>query len=68
MIDEQKIKEAVKMIIEAIGEDPSREGLIETPDRVARMYTEIFSGLKEDPSVHRESTHCIYTKWRSSRS
>ena len=36
------------MIIEAIGEDPEREGLVETPDRIARMYGEIFSGLKED--------------------
>lgn len=52
MMDEQKIKKAVRMIIEAIGEDPSREGLLETPDRVARMYAEIFSGLNEEPSVH----------------
>lgn len=53
-MDEQKIELAVKMIIEAIGEDPEREGLKETPARVARMYAEIFRGLHEDPEVHLE--------------
>lgn len=52
MIDESKIRKAVKMIIEAIGEDPNREGLVETPDRIARMYKEIFSGLNESPEEH----------------
>lgn len=52
MIDESKIKKAVKMIIEAIGEDPNREGLLETPDRIARMYKEIFYGLNESPENH----------------
>lgn len=47
MIDQDKIKEAVKMIIEAVGEDPNREGLKDTPDRIARMYDEIFSGLNK---------------------
>ncbi|WMJ82396.1 GTP cyclohydrolase I FolE [Clostridium sp. MB40-C1] len=51
-MDEIKIKEAVKMIIEAIGEDPKREGLIETPDRIAKMYSEIFSGIDEDAASH----------------
>ena len=59
MIDEAKIKVAIKMIIEAIGEDPSREGLIETPDRIARMYKEIFSGLEEDASSHLNKTFSI---------
>jgi GTP cyclohydrolase I len=54
ILDEQKIELAVKMIIEAIGEDPEREGLKETPARVARMYAEIFRGLHEDPEVHLE--------------
>lgn len=45
MIDKPKIREAVKMLIEALGDDPSREGLIETPDRVARMYEEVFEGM-----------------------
>ena len=48
MVDKDKIKQAVKMMLEAIGEDPSREGLLETPDRISRMYEEIFSGLGED--------------------
>ena len=52
MVDENKIKEAVKMIIEAVGEDPEREGLLETPDRIARMYKEVFSGLKETAEGH----------------
>lgn len=52
MIDQVKIKKAVRMIIEAIGEDADREGLAETPDRIARMYTEIFSGLQQDPEKH----------------
>lgn len=59
MIDENKIKEAVKMIIEAVGEDPDREGLLETPDRIARMYKEIFSGLKQDPKKHLERTFTV---------
>jgi len=52
VIDHEKIKKAVTMILEAIGENPEREGLIETPARVARMYEEIFSGLQEDPEIH----------------
>ncbi|HBC92347.1 MAG TPA: GTP cyclohydrolase I FolE [Pelotomaculum sp.] len=54
MVDQDKIKKAVRMLLEAIGEDPEREGLTETPDRVARMYNEIFSGLWEDPESHLE--------------
>ena len=50
MIDQEKIKEAVKLLLEGIGEDPAREGLIDTPDRVARMYTEIFAGMGADVS------------------
>jgi GTP cyclohydrolase I len=49
VIDEKKIKEAVRQLIEAIGEDPKREGLLETPRRVAEMYTELFSGIGQDP-------------------
>ncbi len=48
-VDKAKIEEAFKLIIEAIGEDPAREGLLETPRRVARMYEEIFSGLNAEP-------------------
>lgn len=59
MVNEEKIKDAIKMIIEAIGDDPSREGLIETPDRIARMYTEIFSGLDESPKEHLSKTFTV---------
>jgi len=48
----QKIQDAVRTIIEAIGEDPQREGLAGTPERVSRMYDELFSGLRKDPSRH----------------
>jgi GTP cyclohydrolase I len=44
--DHDKIKQAVNLIIEALGDDPNREGLIDTPDRVARMYDEIFEGMR----------------------
>lgn len=61
MIDKERIKAAVREILAAIGEDPDREGLLETPDRVARMYEEIFSGLhrspKEDIKVFQEENH-----------
>ncbi|HEX3028572.1 MAG TPA: GTP cyclohydrolase I FolE [Clostridia bacterium] len=61
MIDKQRIKAAVREILAAIGDDPDREGLVETPDRVARMYEEIFAGLHRDPSedvkVFQEDNH-----------
>jgi len=50
MVDQEKIKEAVRLLLEGIGEEPSREGLLDTPDRVARMYTEIFAGMDADVS------------------
>lgn len=52
MIDKEKIESAVLMILEAIGEDPTREGLLDTPKRVAKMYEEVFGGLHEDPRKH----------------
>ena len=52
MFDKEKIEKAVRMILEGIGEDPEREGLIATPERVARMYQEIFCGMEEDPRKH----------------
>lgn len=51
-MDKERIERAVREILEAVGEDPSREGLLETPGRVARMYEEIFSGLEADPLEH----------------
>lgn len=52
MIDENKIKEGVKLILEGIGEDVTREGLVDTPDRIARMYSEIYSGYEESAQEH----------------
>lgn len=52
MVDHEKIKEAVKMLLEGIGEDVSREGLLETPERIARMYEEICGGMDEDAATH----------------
>lgn len=49
MIDQEKIKEAARLIIDAIGEDPEREGLLSTPDRIGRMYEEIMAGYDLDP-------------------
>ena len=51
-MDTRKIEEGVRLILEGVGEDPDREGLRETPARVARMYEEVFAGLTEDPAVH----------------
>ena len=51
-MDREKIEKAVRDILEAIGEDPDRDGLKETPNRVARMYEEVFSGLSEDAHAH----------------
>ncbi|MBR0534937.1 MAG: GTP cyclohydrolase I FolE [Clostridia bacterium] len=51
-MDKLKIEKAVRDILEAIGEDPDREGLLETPKRVANMYEEVFSGLNEDAHDH----------------
>jgi GTP cyclohydrolase I len=48
-MDKPKLEHAIKLILEAIGEDPNREGLLETPSRVASMYEEVFAGLTEDP-------------------
>lgn len=56
-MDMQKIENAVRDILEAVGEDPSREGLQETPARVAKMYAEIFSGLEADPKEHLKIFH-----------
>jgi len=51
-VDLERIRQAVREILIAVGEDPDREGLLETPDRVARMYAEVFSGLHQDPRIH----------------
>jgi GTP cyclohydrolase I len=51
-VDRARIEKAVREIIEAIGENPDRDGLERTPERVANMYAEIFSGVKDDPDRH----------------
>ena len=51
-VDMQRLQNAVREILAAVGEDPDREGLLETPARVARMYAELFSGLHDDPRAH----------------
>jgi GTP cyclohydrolase IA len=50
-VDLERIRRAVREILLAIGEDPDREGLVETPDRVARMYAEVFQGMHQDPAA-----------------
>ena len=52
MMDHEKIREGVRLLLEGIGEDVNREGLRETPDRIARMCEEIYGGLYEDPGEH----------------
>jgi GTP cyclohydrolase I len=54
--DRARIEKAVREILEAIGEDPDRDGLRDTPARVARMYDEVFSGLRESPDHHLKVT------------
>ncbi len=51
-VDLAAIEQAVRTILTAVGEDPDRDGLLETPRRVARMYAEMFSGLTQDPARH----------------
>src|SRR5947199_185144 len=51
-VDLPRIQRAVREILAAVGEDPDREGLRETPARVARMYAELFAGLHQDPHEH----------------
>ncbi len=48
MVNKDKVREAIEMLLDAIGEDKTREGLVETPDRIARMYEEIFGGMDMD--------------------
>ena len=51
-MDREKIAQGVRLILEGVGEDPTREGLARTPERVADMYEEIFAGLGQDPAEH----------------
>lgn len=56
MINKEKIEQGVLLLLEGIGEDVHREGLKETPARIARMYEEIFSGMEEEAGVHLAKT------------
>lgn len=56
MIDQEKVKQAVKLLLEGIGEDITREGLKDTPDRIARMYEEIYGGMEESAAQHLKKT------------
>lgn len=55
-VDRVRIAAAVREILEAVGEDPDREGLLGTPDRVARLYEELFAGLRDSPDQHLQVT------------
>ena len=59
MIDHEKIEQAVRLLLEGIGEDVNREGLLETPDRIARMYEEIYGGMEEDAGIHLSKTFTV---------
>ena len=56
MIDHEKIEQAVRLMLEGIGEDPEREGLIDTPARIARMCEELYGGMAEDAETHLSRT------------
>lgn len=56
MVNKDKIKEAITLLLEGIGEDVNREGLKDTPDRIARMYEEIYGGMEEDAKEHLAKT------------
>lgn len=59
MVDSEKVKEAIRLLLEGIGEDPTREGLVETPDRVARMWEELAGGMESDVSEHLSRTFAV---------
>ncbi|MBQ7955488.1 MAG: GTP cyclohydrolase I FolE [Lachnospiraceae bacterium] len=59
MVDKNKIEQAVKLLLEGIGEDVNREGLLETPQRIARMYEEIYGGMDEDAATHLSKTFTV---------
>ena len=58
-ISDEKAEEAVRTIIQWIGEDPSREGLISTPKRVIKAFKEYFGGYSQDPNKYLSKTFCI---------
>lgn len=61
MMNQEKIMQGIKLLLEGIGEDVNREGLLETPDRIARMYEEICGGMEEDAAKHLGKTFSVST-------
>lgn len=59
MVDQEKVEAAIKLLLEGIGEDPTREGLLETPARVARMYGEIAGGMDQSAEEHLFKTFAV---------
>ena len=59
MVDKQKVEQAVRLYLEGIGEDVNREGLLDTPSRIARMCEEIYGGLDQDPGVYLEKQFTV---------
>lgn len=59
MVDQEKVEAAIKLLLEGIGEDPTREGLLETPARVARMYGEITGGMDQSAEEHLSKTFAV---------
>ena len=59
MVDQDKVREEVRLLLEGIGEDPTREGLVETPDRVARMYSELCDGTDRCASDQLSKTFAV---------
>ena len=59
MVDQKKVKEAVKLLLEGIGEDVTREGLVDTPDRMARMFAEICAGMDQSAEEHLTRTFSV---------
>lgn len=59
MVDQEKVEAAIKLLLEGIGEDPTREGLLETPARVARMYGEIAGGMGQSAEEHLSKTFAV---------
>ena len=59
MVDKQKVEQAVRLYLEGIGEDVNREGLLDTPSRIARRCEEIYGGLDQDPGVYLEKQFTV---------
>lgn len=60
MIDQKKVEQATALLLEAIGEDLNREGLVDTPSRVARMYEELLQGYDQSAATHLEKTFQVH--------